>query len=328
MSVERLEGLKYGYAQVRPDTRPAVLERVVADTPNLGRLQFDEPLPDDLLECVAGVLRRRPDLGLYVFGDELDPGLSWLSGFEHVRQLSVSLWHLTSFEPLSGFTQLRSLGLGATTSRRPSLSFLDACPALRQLAIEGHTKDIDVVRELRALRGLTLRSITLPDLRLLTDLPDLRSLDIKLGGTSDLRPLGALQQLEYLELWLIRELTDLSEIRRLSNLRYLLLQALKHVAELPDLSSCRRLERIHLETMKGLTDLRPLRSAPALTDLLLADMPHLRWEHVEVLRNHPSLRRLRIGTGSAKRNADLSQRLGYAEAGEPSAELLAVEAGE
>jgi len=60
-------------------------------------------------------------------------------------------------------------------------------------------------------------------------------------------------------------------------------------------------------------DLTPLRSAPALLHLLLVDMPQLRWEHLAVLADHPTLPGLAVGTGSRKRNDDYKARLGYAE---------------
>jgi internalin A len=185
-----------------------------------------------------------------------------------------------------------------------------------------------VLSELRELEDLTLRSLSLPCLDLLVPLTKLRSLDIKLGGTTDLRPLSDLAQIEYLELWMIRGFSDLSEVSGLTGLRYLFLQALKQVTALPDFSRSSRLERIHLETMKSLTDLRPLRNAPALRDLNLVDMPQLRWEHLEPLMNHPTLRGLRLGTGSKKRNADFRARLGYPDTEAPSDELRRLSRGE
>jgi hypothetical protein len=61
---------------------------------------------------------------------------------------------------------------------------------LRSLDIEGHSKDIEVVSELAELQDLTFRPVTLPNPDVLVPLRKLRALDIKLGGTMYLSPLG------------------------------------------------------------------------------------------------------------------------------------------
>ena len=60
-----------------------------------------------------------------------------------------------------------------------------------------------------SLEELTLGSITLPDLVLLLPLENLLALDIKLGGTSDLALLPRVGQLRYVELWMIKGLSDI-----------------------------------------------------------------------------------------------------------------------
>ena len=82
---------------------------------------------------------------------------------------------------------LESFGFGQTKSRNISLDFLRRFTRLKDLGLQSHTKNIEAVSSLSHLEQLTLRSITLPDLKLLLPLRQLWSLDIKLGGTKDLR---------------------------------------------------------------------------------------------------------------------------------------------
>ena len=142
--------------------------------------------------------------------------------------------------------------------------------ALRRLHLEGQTRDLDVVGQLHTLTSLTLRSITLPDLSLLLPLNRLRALDLKLGGTRNLALLPQVGALQYLELWLVRGLHDLSPVGDVPTLEYLFLQALKQVDALPSFANCTRLTRLHLEAMKGLVDLTPLLTAKALTQLTIS----------------------------------------------------------
>lgn len=287
----------------------------------LRTIQFSSLPPEPELEQFGEFIHRHPDIEVRAYGgyDGSIRDTEFLRHFPSARRVSVdALYDLGSFDGLRHLSQhLESLALGQTR-RRQSVEALSRFKGLRILYLEGHHKGIEVLSELRDLRGLTLRSITLPELDILVPLGKLRSLDIKLGGIRDLSPLSEMKQIEYLELWMIRGLSDLSEVAGLTRLRYLFLHALRQVSGLPDLSQCEHLERIHLETMKGLTDLRPLRSAPVLKDLSMVDMPHLRWEHVQLLKDHPTLKRLLIGTGSAKRNRQFSEGLGYPRTGPPS----------
>jgi hypothetical protein len=204
--------------------------------------------------------------------------------------------------------QLRHLGLGQTRTRL-SLAPLARFTALRRLSLEGHTKDLDVLAQLRTLTSLTLRSVTLPDLSLLRPLTQLRALDLKLGATSNLALLPQIGTLQYLELWRVRGLHELNPVAEIPTLEYLFLQALGQVTTLPSLANCTRLTRVHLESLKRVTNLSPLLTAPALTQLTLFDMPQLRPADVAVLSDHPALRQLSVGLGSRRKNDELARLL-------------------
>ena len=125
---------------------------------------------------------------------------------------------------------------------------------------------------------------------------------MKLGGTKNLALLPELQSLEYLELWMVKGLSDLSPVAELPNLEYLFLQALRHVESLPEMSKLVSLRRLWLETMKGLTDLAPIREAPNLRQLGVVDMGHLQPEAFAPLAGKPTLESLRAGLGSKRKN--------------------------
>ena len=106
---------------------------------------------------------------------------------------------------------LEELGLGAT-KRRLDLAPLGRFTRLRRLGLEGHTKNIEVLSVLTYLEDLLLRSITLPNLSLLSPLRHLPRLTVKLGGTRDLGPIAEIGRIEYLEIWMVRGLSDLTPI--------------------------------------------------------------------------------------------------------------------
>ena len=55
--------------------------------------------------------------------------------------------------------------------------------------------------------------------------------------------------------------------------------------------------------MKGLRDLTPVAAAPALEELMAIDMGHLTPEAFRPFVGHPTLRAVRIGLGSKRKNA-------------------------
>jgi len=214
--------------------------------------------------------------------------------------VSLDIYEL---EALSGLRFLRpdleQLQLGQT-KKRLSLRPLEHFGALRELYLHGHDKDFQVVSDLRRLRCLSLRSITLPDLGTLRGLAELEELELKLGGTRDLRLLPELERLRYFEAWLVRGLADLEPLAGTRALRSLFLQSLKQVKALPSLAPLTELTRIRLQDLKGLNDLAPVAAAPALRELVVVQMGHLAPEAFRPFVGHPTLRAASIGLSERK----------------------------
>lgn len=284
---------------VRLDDRPEVVQFVSALT------EADYALLGEWFKSQAAKTLRA--YGSY---DGTITDLEFLRHFPTVRSFQAdALYH--SLADIDGLRHLpddaRFIGLGQT-KKRLSLAPLGRFTRLTRLYLEGQTKDIEVVSTLGELRSVTLRSITLPDLSMLTPLTNLRALDLKLGGTKNLSLLPELQALDYLELWQVKGLSDLSPIAKLPRLEYLFLQSLRQVEALPHLGGLPALTRLWIETMKGLTDLSPIRDAPHLRQLAVVDMAHLQPDAFAPLVGHPSLESLRFGLGSKRKN-EAVQRL-------------------
>jgi hypothetical protein len=303
--------------QIRQLRSPLTREQLLPLDPRCRVVQFSRPLAPDEYPRVSSFLQAYPDVPLRIYGHEgMETDLEFLREFPRLQQFQVNVYNLVSFDGLRHLPPtLTYLGLGQTKSKRHSLSILSRFPALTELFIEGHTKGFEAVGTLQQLRTVTLRSITLPGLDILTGLPELRSLDIKLGGTNNLTRLTELTKLRYLELWMVRGLTNLDPVTSLANLQYLYLQALKNVTTLPSFRPLARLRRVHLETMKGLRDLQAVADAPTLEELLVVDMPRLTPEAFRPLVGHPRLKSATIGLGSARKNQAAEELLGVPPAG-------------
>ena len=276
------------------------------------RVQFHSLLSNKDFLILANFLRDYPDVGLRVYGnyDKSITNLSFLKYFPYIKKFGVDLWELTSLDELAYLSpNLIKLEIGKTHSKRNSLRILTKFPSLETLILEGSFKDFQTVGQLTNLENLTLRSISQLDLSILTTLPQLKSLKIKLGSIKDFTVLPHIGKIRYLELWLIRGLTDITPVAEVISLQYLFLQALKHVEKIPSLNKLPALRRLHIETLKGLYDLTPINTAPALEELIIVDMHQLNPDNFRSFIGHPTLKSAIIGLGSVKKNKAVQEML-------------------
>jgi hypothetical protein len=286
-----------------------------------GVVQFRSRLTDDDFATLGEWFRQYPEMRLRAYGsyDGSITDLEFLRFFPTLRRFGAdALWD--SLKSLDGLRHLppdvEELAIGSTKAKL-DLAVLSRFGELRRLFLEGQTKHLEVLSGLTALDDLTLRSITMPDLSLLLPLRGLRSFDLKLGGTRDLRLLPKVGELWYVELWLIRGLTDISAVAEIPSLRVLFLQALRGVERLPDFHRSTSLRRVTLETMKGIRDLRPLATAPALEVVSLVDMRQLQPEDLAPLVGLPTLKAVNPGLGSRRKNEAAAKLVGLPDISGP-----------
>jgi hypothetical protein len=162
------------HPEIRTIDPPFGRAELAKPSPELRTIQF-QTLPDQgSLEQLGAFLEAYPHLRLRAFAgyDGSITDLEFLRFFPRVKSVSIDLrYHpLTSTTGLAYLSdELEGLSLGAT-KRRFDLAPLQRFTALRQLSLDGHSKNIAVISELHALEDLTLRSVTLPDLALLKPL--------------------------------------------------------------------------------------------------------------------------------------------------------------
>jgi len=300
----------------------------LSNNPKTKLIQFVKPLDENeiiLLEAV--IFSKRPDISLRVYGhygEECDlafieqiPSLRKLSvdclmnakGIEKVTtlknldELGIGVFNLDNFDFLKTINaNLKRLSLHQTRSNKPSIASIKRLSDLNVLYLEGQQNGIEEIRNLRKLEEITLRSISTPNIDYLAGLPDLWSVDIKLGGIKNFDGLTSLPKLKYLELWQVRGLNDLSFISELTTLQNLFIQSVKQVGKLPDFSNSTALRRIYLENLKGLTCLSTLKSAPALEEFAFVMAGNLEPEQLIPVLENPSLKSVGCGFGSVKKN--------------------------
>jgi hypothetical protein len=206
-------------------------------------------------------------------------GVEHLAGMGMIESLGVGIYHLESFEFLNHISpKINKLFLDSTTSKKPDLSPLLRFCNLKKLYLCGQQKNIEVLAELKNLRELVLRSISIPDLSYLQPLNCLQSLDVKLGGIKNFVGIEEKSTIRYLELWQVRDL----------------LQSLRQVIALPSFSRLNNLRRIYMENMKSLVDVSSLEYAPRLEEIACVGFSNRKADFWIPLLKNPHLKRASV----------------------------------
>ena len=304
----------------------------LASREELKEIQFSESPDRTALETLElRILRHRPDYEVRFYGfyrEKCDlrmlrhipsvtnlvvnclqgevEGIEQIGQLKHLVSLKIGVESLQSLAFLEQLPPiLEVLYLEEAKSKNLNLSVLRRFSRLRRLYLERHHKELHVVGELSRLEELVLRSITVPTLCFLGSLQNLRLLDIKLGGTTNLEVLPKLSNVSHLEIWQVRKLADLDYVAQMPNLEILYLQDLPNVTRLPSFATMRRLKEVHLHHLIGLTDITSIAEAPTLEWFSLTHAGHCSAEIFRPLLEHPTLKRVSVGMGSLHKNREV-----------------------
>lgn len=322
--------------------------------PTIEVVDKDTVFVDNLVSPLATAKLRKPskeNVRLCICGDLVDSDAekvaAFASRFKHStiviprREKSQgSLRFLAHFPFLSGFdlqdenfkddAELSHLPKGLTSldvndvgANKIDLQILENLPKLQSLCIERQTVNIDAIGSLKNLRRLTLFSVTLPDLKCLLPLKKIDTLEIKLGGTTNLDLIPQIGRMRNLELWRIKGLARLDWLSKAKTLEDIFLQDLRNVKKLPSFKSLNSLKSVTLDNVSGLSDLTPIAQAPKLTSIGLFDMKHLDPESLRPFVGHKALRYASISLGSRKKDKLAKEILPLPEPPEPDDDDLA-----
>jgi hypothetical protein len=223
---------------------------------------------------------------------------------KNLRSLSLyAIGSVTSLEFLEGLNAelLEELEVGVTKANI-DLSVLKRFKNLKKLKLEYHKKNIESLSELENLEELFLYQVPVSNVNFLSNLKKLLSLKVILGKYSDFSGIKGIDSLRYLELYQLRNLTDIEFISELSGLQYVFLGNLPKVDRLPDFSKLNKLRRIYLDNLKSLKDFNMLKTAPNLEEFALVKAFNNEPEDLELLLTLPKLKAVNVAFGYIKKN--------------------------
>jgi hypothetical protein len=331
MSVQTVNEIT-GQYQISKGVRKKELEKL-ASNKKTQSIQFASPLSKTEVELLEKIIfSRRPDISLRVYGHYSEncdltfiknipslrkfsadclmeaKGIEVVTELNNLEELGVGIYNLDNFDFLENINpNLKELYLQKTKSKKPKISSISRFTELEYLYLEGQQKGIESINELKKLEKVILRSISTKNVDYLSDLKELWSVDIKLGGTQNFDALTTLPKLKYLELWQIRNLSDLSFVSKLNTLQNLFIQSLKQLDKLPDFKNSVSLKRIYLENLKGLTKLDSLKNAPSLKEFIYVLAENQEPENLIPVLENKNLETVFCKFGSDKKNNRFDQ---------------------
>lgn len=331
MSVQTINEIT-GQYQISKGIRKRELEKL-ASNKKTQSIQFASPLSNseiDLLEKI--VFSKRPDISLRVYGhygENCDltfikkipslrkfsadclmdaNGIEVVTELNNLEELGVGIYNLDNFDFLENINgNLKELYLQKTKSKKPNISSISRFTELEYLYLEGQQKGIESVNELKKLEKVILRSISTKNLDFLSNLNELWSVDVKLGGIQNFDAITTLPKLKYLELWQVRNLSDLTFISKLVKLQNLFIQSLKQLDKLPDFKNLNSLKRISLENLKGLTNLDSLKNVPNLEEFIYVLAENQEPENLIPVLENKNLKSVFCKFGSDRKNNRFDQ---------------------
>jgi len=266
-------------------------------------------VPLESFPQIANSLQCHKNIRLHVGVDykENIKNLDFLEDFTFINSFGINaLYSLKNLDGLKFLPKsLETLNLSLVEKRKIPLESIVHLKNLSSLNLENVNNSIEETGILENVSTLSLRSCIIPDFSK-ASFRNLKNLEIRLGNIQNIQTISVLKNLQYLELWMVKNLDSLSFIKDMKNLQFIFLQSLKHIMSLDPLQNLPALRRIYLEDMKGISSLNDLIYSKSLVDLICVNMKHLNPESFFCLKNHPTLKYVSAGLGSIKNNTQVA----------------------
>ena len=252
---------------------------------------------------------------LHVIGANRLSDLTPLSALETLERLSLRTCpQLKSLHPLQSLDELQELFLNELRVL-PDFGPISGLTNLQHVELSS-CESIDEVKKLKTISRLTIRHAWMRDLSVLSNLTQLRHLEITASSTFEdihpishltnltslnffncrairnLTPLGQLELLEQLALPICDRSFDLSVLGQLEKLEFLHFPWVDSLPNLQPLSGNPNLRAVRISHGRTLTNLQPLRELTGLTDLSFDGCESL--SDLSPLTSLPNLERLDV----------------------------------
>jgi protein phosphatase 1 regulatory subunit 7 len=266
----------------------------------------------------ASVLLYLPDVVALSVDSLMDAtNLSKLSSLTNLQSLSLGIYRQNDQNILKSLQiqNLEKLIIGETAKANIDLAPLEVCSKLNEFLLVGHTRNIDCLARLPALKTLSLRQISKKQrLDFVSKIQPLKRLVIILGGRDNIAEIRH-ASLEELEVVRVLGFNNIDSIEALPSLRTLViedqirLERVRFAVSNKNIHSFRIFNCKKLRALDGIENLTELRS-------IKIGMTALDFDSLLRQNLAASLKTFAFHTGKGKENATIKKKLdalGYRE---------------
>ncbi|MBS9773852.1 MAG: hypothetical protein KGV59_01670 [Tenacibaculum sp.] len=238
--------------QINPDISFRIYGGVDFDIAQIKYLYFLKNLSIQAIGCISG--------------------LNFLTSFKDLKSLRLVSDELENLDFLEHLTQLEVFRLEQNSKiiKNIDLTPIANLTNLKTISFNGYGKNLEnIFLNLNKLEVIRLRSISsINSLECISHIQSLKKVIIQLGGVYRLSTLEKLKNLQYLQLWRINKLEDISFISNMKNLQYIDLETLNKIKEFPNIEKLKRLKRVRLASCKNMSDFTTFYNTNSVTDFI------------------------------------------------------------
>ncbi len=216
------------------------------------RLEITESLTEIEFQKLGTLLGRFMDLTIAVKDlTQRNWSLEFLRFFPQTRSLHLKcLWSLESLDPISKLQYLTEIELGSLFNGALSLAPLVSLKKIKCCTVTGKWSDLFYLMKLQSLEKVVLSGFSGGDFNFISELSQLRELEIVDSTLQDLSSLRS-ERVSSLRLSNLRNLSDLDWLMHFTKLRHLKLKSLPKVDRLPPQHFLDQLETFSATHLKG-----------------------------------------------------------------------------
>lgn len=188
--------------------------------------------------------------------------VSALSELKNLRKLNFGVYYLKELEILeyNNLKSLTSLFVGETATTAFNLNYLREYQNLKSLGINGHTKNIEAIGEIKNLEKLSLNSIKKKAVPFVNKLKKLKTLKFILGGRENIQEIEE-NRIKDLEITWVHGFKDIGNLSNFQGLKKLIIDRQKQLnninidKRMPELAFLKIVDCKKLHSLTGLGNL-------------------------------------------------------------------------
>lgn len=307
----------------------------IKDNQNIKYIQISKEIPQQALKLVNDIiLTERSDIQFRVYGFYgIECNLKFLENLTNIVDLSIGEINsisVNNIDALSCITNLKSLricfdelkDISFLTNLNPNIinlmlgtgiknshldfSIIERFQFLESLFIYKINNGFSILKNLNRLKKLTINSSNIREFTFLKE-TNINTLSLGMMRNCDCSTLRGNEKINYLELYSLNGLDDLSILSELPKLECGSIIQNNRIERIPELRRCEDIKVLVLDRIKRLSDISELAFVPNVERIEIYQAKLVDLLSIEEILKNPSLKSLKCTTGSMKKDRQIKE---------------------